>query len=141
MFHAYAVHLYICTLYICALICGCSFLCLYSGSHSISDRSITVQAVPQTVIRTTIAGSKAHNHDGQSERRPTVTTSSAASLGAQASAHKNAIPFRDPVLQFCEKHLDKIKLYIESLSSRLALPIKATLEGTQASIKAMITSF
>ena len=41
----------------------------------------------------------------------------------------NAIPFRDAVQQFCEKHLDKIKHYIDYVSTRLPIPIKATSEG------------
>ena len=98
-----------------------------------TDRPITVQAVQHTVIRTTIAGSKAHTLEGvpnhQNRQNVTTSTSSNASLGAHASVHKNAIPFRDAVQQFCEKHLDKIKTYIEHISSNLALPIKATLEG------------
>lgn len=46
-----------------------------SASHSLADRPVTTHAVPQTVIRTTIAGSKAHNLDGH---RPTVITTSSS---------------------------------------------------------------
>ena len=48
----------------------------FSASHSLSERPVTTHAVPQTVIRTTIAGSKAHSLEGHGERRPTVTTAS-----------------------------------------------------------------
>jgi len=37
-------------------------------------------------------------------------------------------PMRDTVQHFCEKHLDKIKAYMESLSVKLPLPIKCTIE-------------
>ena len=66
----------------------------------------------------------------------TIKKSSAdprTSESPSAGAHKNAIPFRDAVLQFCEKHLNKIKTYIDQVSARFALPIKATLEGTSSS--------
>ena len=38
-------------------------------------------------------------------------------------------PMRDTVQHFCEKHLDKIKLYMESVSQRLPPPAKCTIEG------------
>ena len=37
-------------------------------------------------------------------------------------------PMRDTVQHFCEKHLDKIKLYMESLMVRIPLPVKCTIE-------------
>lgn len=37
-------------------------------------------------------------------------------------------PMRDTVQHFCEKHLDKIKAYMESLSVKLPLPVKCTIE-------------
>jgi len=38
-------------------------------------------------------------------------------------------PLRDTVQHFCEKHLDKIKAYMEKLSVKLPLPVKCTIEG------------
>ena len=35
---------------------------------------------------------------------------------------------RDTVQHFCEKHLDKIKAYMESVSVKLPLPVKCTIE-------------
>lgn len=35
---------------------------------------------------------------------------------------------RDTVQHFCEKHLDKIKSYMESLMVRIPLPVKCTIE-------------
>ena len=37
-------------------------------------------------------------------------------------------PMRDTVQHFCEKHLDKIKSYMESLMVRIPLPVKCTIE-------------
>ena len=37
-------------------------------------------------------------------------------------------PMRDTVQHFCEKHLDKIKSYMESITARLPLPVKCTIE-------------
>ena len=41
----------------------------------------------------------------------------------------HAIPFRDAVQQFCEKHMDKIKAYMELVIVKLPIPIKAKMEG------------
>ena len=35
----------------------------------------------------------------------------------------------DAVQQFCEKHLDKVKSYVDSIKGKLPIPIKATLDG------------
>ncbi len=43
----------------------------------------------------------------------------------------HAIPFRDAVQQFCEKHMDKIKAYMEHVFVRLPVPIKANFEGKE----------
>merc|ERR1719192_2688701 len=37
-------------------------------------------------------------------------------------------PMRDTVQHFCEKHLNKIKSYMESLTVKLPLPVKCTIE-------------
>lgn len=38
-------------------------------------------------------------------------------------------PMRDTVQHFCEKHLDKIKAYMDNVSLRLPPPAKCTIEG------------
>jgi hypothetical protein len=38
-------------------------------------------------------------------------------------------PMRDTVQHFCEKHLDKIKSYMEKVSVRIPPPAKCTIEG------------
>ena len=37
-------------------------------------------------------------------------------------------PMNDAVKHFCDKHLDKIKAYMERLMARLPLPVKCTIE-------------
>lgn len=37
-------------------------------------------------------------------------------------------PMRDTIQHFCEKHLDKIKAYMEKLSTRIPSPAKCTIE-------------
>lgn len=38
-------------------------------------------------------------------------------------------PMRDTVQHFCEKHLDKIKAYMDKVSIRIPPPAKCTIEG------------
>lgn len=38
-------------------------------------------------------------------------------------------PMRDTMQHFCEKHLDKIKAYMEKVSVRIPPPAKCTIEG------------
>lgn len=38
-------------------------------------------------------------------------------------------PMRDTVQHFCEKHLDKIKTYMDKVSVRIPPPAKCTIEG------------
>ena len=38
-------------------------------------------------------------------------------------------PMRDTVQHFCEKHLDKIKSYMEKIVVRIPLPVRCTIEG------------
>lgn len=44
-------------------------------------------------------------------------------------------PMRDTVQHFCEKHLDKIKSYMEKISVKLPLPVKCTIEGMDVETK------
>ncbi|KAG1667911.1 Leucine-rich repeat protein soc-2 [Nymphon striatum] len=39
-------------------------------------------------------------------------------------------PMRDAVQHFCEKHLEKIKAYMQKIFVKLPLPVKCTIEGT-----------
>lgn len=39
---------------------------------------------------------------------------------------------RDPIQHFCEKHFDKIKLYMQKISVKLPLPVRCTIEEKKA---------
>lgn len=41
---------------------------------------------------------------------------------------ENAIPYRDAVQHFCEKHKDKIRQFIEHILARMPIPCKANVE-------------
>lgn len=47
-------------------------------------------------------------------------------------------PMRDTVQHFCEKHLDKIKAYMDNVAMRLPPPAKCTIEGK---IRTMLDGF
>ena len=71
-------------------------------------------------------------------RRSHCVTS--ASINEQSGLpNKNRIsvfepyPMRDTVQHFCEKHLDKIKSYMESVCVKIPLPVKCTI-GRQKKI-------
>lgn len=56
-----------------------------------------------------------------------------SSSGNNNSNHRISVfepyPMRDTVQHFCEKHLDKIKAYMDHVSLRLPPPAKCTIEG------------
>lgn len=56
-----------------------------------------------------------------------------SSSGNNNSSHRISVfepyPMRDTVQHFCEKHLDKIKAYMDHVSLRLPPPAKCTIEG------------
>ncbi|CAH2074646.1 unnamed protein product, partial [Iphiclides podalirius] len=62
-----------------------------------------------------------------------IGANASASAGADANAnHRISVfepyPMRDTVQHFCEKHLDKIKAYMDNVSLRLPPPAKCTIE-------------
>ena len=69
-----------------------------------------------------------HLEDLSSLRRSSVAAASASSRNTNRISVFEPYPMRDTVQHFCEKHLDKIKAYMESLSVKLPLPIKCTIE-------------
>ena len=49
--------------------------------------------------------------------------------GIHHSLFQPASENHDAVQQFCEKHMDKVKSYVDSIKGKLPIPIKATLDG------------
>lgn len=72
---------------------------------------------PTTVI------SRRNNNNNTS-----VTLINQNSIANQRMSVFEPYPMRDTIQHFCEKHLDKIKLYMEKLSLRIPSPAKCTIE-------------
>merc|ERR1711971_105326 len=62
------------------------------------------------------------------EAKPSSKDDSSGVKPANRMSVFEPYPMRDTVQHFCEKHLDKIKLYMESLMVRIPLPVKCTIE-------------
>ncbi|PZC81582.1 hypothetical protein B5X24_HaOG212506 [Helicoverpa armigera] len=62
--------------------------------------------------------------------------------GTSASNHRISVfepyPMRDTVQHFCEKHLDKIKAYMDNVSLRLPPPAKCTIEERRSKKQARL---
>ena len=66
-------------------------------------------------------------------RRPnntsvTLLNSNQSSLANQRMSVFEPFPMRDTIQHFCEKHLDKIKAYMDKVSIRIPSPAKCTIE-------------
>lgn len=62
-------------------------------------------------------------------RRNTSVTLLNAGAASQRMSVFEPYPMRDTVQHFCEKHLDKIKAYMDKVSVRIPPPAKCTIEG------------
>lgn len=62
-------------------------------------------------------------------RRNTSVTLLNVGAAAQRMSVFEPYPMRDTVQHFCEKHLDKIKSYMDKMSVRIPPPAKCTIEG------------
>lgn len=60
--------------------------------------------------------------------------SSLVHSGLQRISVFEPYPMRDTVQHFCEKHLDKIKAYMENVSVRIPPPAKCTIEGNRVKL-------
>jgi len=86
---------------------------------------------PRSTFSNTLPSLRRRSHHVTS-----VSTSDGGDIseGSSSKANKNRMsvfepfPMRDTVQHFCEKHLDKIKHYMESVSVKLPLPVKCTIE-------------
>ena len=50
------------------------------------------------------------------------------SIASQRVSVFEPYPMRDTIQHFCEKHLDKIKLYMDKMSLKIPPPVKCTIE-------------
>ncbi|KPJ00140.1 Protein melted [Papilio xuthus] len=74
-----------------------------------------------------------------------INSSSSANSAANANTNANhrisvfePYPMRDTVQHFCEKHLDKIKAYMDNVSLRLPPPAKCTIEERRSKKQARL---
>jgi hypothetical protein len=67
------------------------------------------------------------NPNGMSNRSDHVTSNNGLAASQRISVFE-PYPMQDAVKHFCDKHLDKIKAYVERLTARLPLPVKCTIE-------------
>uniref|UniRef100_T1KIX5 PH domain-containing protein n=1 Tax=Tetranychus urticae TaxID=32264 RepID=T1KIX5_TETUR len=59
-------------------------------------------------------------------------TSSGEHLKQSRTSLLEPYPMRDAVQHFCEKHIDKIKAYMQKISVKIPLPVKCTIEEKKA---------
>ncbi|XP_033610635.1 protein melted isoform X2 [Cryptotermes secundus] len=96
-------------------------------SHNQScAQTVTSQTLPATVVTSRRANTSV-----------TIINSNLQSNAAIAAASQRIsvfepYPMRDTVQHFCEKHLDKIKSYMEKVSVRIPPPAKCTIEERRA---------
>ncbi|KAK7869254.1 hypothetical protein R5R35_000874 [Gryllus longicercus] len=94
-----------------------------SSSGSLAAHTITSQTLPAPVV----TARRANN---------TSVTLLNSTQGNAAAAQRISVfepyPMRDTVQHFCEKHLDKIKSYMEKVFVRIPPPAKCTIEERRA---------
>lgn len=93
-----------------------------SMSHSMGSGPINIGASNPISISgpVTVTSRRANN---------TSVTMINANAASQRISVFEPYPMRDTVQHFCEKHLDKIKLYMDKVSLRIPPPAKCTIEG------------
>lgn len=64
--------------------------------------------------------------------RDSMANNSAIAAASQRISVFEPYPMRDTIQHFCEKHLDKIKSYMEKVSVRIPSPAKCTIEERRA---------
>lgn len=96
-------------------------------SHTQSGaQTVTSQTLPATVVtsrrpNTSVTIINSHQH-----------SNAAIAAASQRISVFEPYPMRDTVQHFCEKHLDKIKSYMEKVSVRIPPPAKCTIEERRA---------
>lgn len=94
-----------------------------SSSGSLAAHTVTSQTLPAPVV----TSRRANNTS------VTLLNSSHSNANtAQRISVFEPYPMRDTVQHFCEKHLDKIKSYMEKVSVRIPPPAKCTIEERRA---------
>ena len=81
----------------------------------------------QTVVRRNHAPPSTYSGNPNGERGKLEENASNIAASQRISVFE-PYPMQDAVKHFCDKHLDKIKSYMERLMARLPLPVKCTIE-------------
>ncbi|XP_052872199.1 protein melted [Anopheles cruzii] len=102
-------------------------LSLHSGGDG--DPQVIVCG-PETVT------TRPHGHNRSDNRSVTILNASPSSSSGAAVNPRTSVfepyPMRDTIQHFCEKHLDKIKAYTESVAQRIPPPAKCIIEERRA---------
>ncbi|KAL1463573.1 hypothetical protein WDU94_015313 [Cyamophila willieti] len=72
-----------------------------------------------------------NNNSNSNSHVPSANNSAIAAASQRISVFE-PYPMRDTIQHFCEKHLDKIKSYMEKVSVRIPSPAKCTIEERRA---------
>nr|CAD7426154.1 unnamed protein product [Timema monikensis] len=96
-----------------------------SGAHT-----VTSQTLPATVVTSRRANTSVTIINNSHQQ-----TNAAMAAASQRISVFEPYPMRDTVQHFCEKHLDKIKAYMEKVSTRIPPPAKCTIEELRSAKK------
>ncbi|KAL0267786.1 UNVERIFIED_CONTAM: hypothetical protein PYX00_009955 [Menopon gallinae] len=104
---------------------------LGSGSLSANCTHLILTS-PVTVLNqsSTAVTQRRSNNNNNNNSNVTIINNNPAS--SQRISVFEPYPMRDTVQHFCEKHLDKIKSYVEKISVRIPPPAKCTIEERRA---------
>lgn len=103
-----------------------STLSFHNSSVTISNPSGQQQPSQPVVVRRNHAQS--NNFSGNPNGERNRQDDSVGLAASQRISVFEPYPMQDAVKHFCDKHLDKIKAYMERLMARLPLPVKCTIE-------------
>ncbi|ENN71337.1 hypothetical protein D910_06356, partial [Dendroctonus ponderosae] len=97
---------------------------MLNNSHSIMNCAPSSGSGNVNVSGPTTVISRRNNNNNNTS----VTLINQNSIANQRMSVFEPYPMRDTIQHFCEKHLDKIKLYMEKVSLRIPSPAKCTIE-------------
>ena len=103
-----------------------STLSFHNSSVTLSNPSGQQHPPQQAVVRRNHAQSG--NFSGNPNGDRTRQDDAVGIAPSQRISVFEPYPMQDAVKHFCDKHLDKIKAYMERLMARLPLPVKCTIE-------------
>lgn len=110
---------------------------IQSSPQGSEDMTATSSTRKKTLSREKLRQAAKNSSSGSANMASTTTgnMSSSTKDGKESKDHEQAgsslVPFepmRDTVQHFCEKHLDKIKAYMDTVFVKLPLPLKCTIE-------------